>query len=109
MFGTCSGGYLLDFYPVCEYLAAAGCAGAATHSHWLDIQKKRLLEGHPECVLDALEPYLESQITDNADAPIRAAHRYLSNRIEQLDYTSAIERDLPIGSGLTEGGHRHVL
>lgn len=108
-FGTCPGGYLLDFYHVCEYLAAAGAGGAATHSRWLEVQKKRLLEGHPDRVLAALEPYLESQTIDNANAPIRAAHRYLSNRIEQLDYPNAIEKELPIGSGLIEGGHRHVL
>lgn len=108
-FGTCPGGYLLDFYHVCEYLAAAGAGGAATHSRWLEVQKKRLLEGHPDRVLAALEPYLESQTIDNADAPIRAAHRYMSNRIKQLDYPTAIEKELPIGSGLIEGGHRHVL
>ena len=40
---------------------------------------------------------------------MRAAIRYLSNRIDQLDYRSAIEKDLPIGSGMIESGHRHVL
>jgi len=45
----------------------------------------------------------------SAEAPVRAAHRYLSNRIGQLDYPGAIERELPISSGLIEGGHRHVL
>ena len=109
MFGTCPGGYLLDFYHVCEYLAAAGTGGAATHPRWLEVQKKRLLEGRPERVLAALEPYLESRATDSEDAPVRAAHRYLSNRIDQLDYPTAIEKELPIGSGLIEGGHRHVL
>ena len=117
IFGTCPGGYLLDFYHVCEYLAAAGAGGAATHSRWLEVQKKRLLEGHPKRVLAALEPYFENQPNDNAEAkaeaeaeaPIRAAYRYLSNRMEQLDYPTAIEKELPIGSGLIEGGHRHVL
>lgn len=35
--------------------------------------------------------------------------RYLSNRIDQLDYPRAKALDLPIGSGLIKSGHRHVL
>ena len=34
-------GYLVDFYHVCEYLAAAS-AKAGTHSRWLQVQKDRL-------------------------------------------------------------------
>ena len=39
----------------------------------------------------------------------RAAHRYLSNRRDQLDYPAALAAALPLGSGLIESGHRHVL
>ena len=42
-------------------------------------------------------------------APVRGAYRYLSNRAGQLDYAGALAADLPIGSGLIEAGHRHVL
>ncbi len=42
-------------------------------------------------------------------APARAARRYLGNRLDQLDYPRALRLDLPIGSGLIESGHRHVL
>ena len=35
--------------------------------------------------------------------------RYLENRPEQLDYAHALAHDLPVGSGLIESGHRHVL
>ena len=37
------------------------------------------------------------------------AYRYLNNRRDCLDYKSALKNDLPIGSGLIESGHRHVL
>ena len=40
---------------------------------------------------------------------MRAAHRYLSNRPDTLDYATAIAAGLPIGSGLIESGHKHVL
>ena len=47
--------------------------------------------------------------TPDEDAPVRSAIRYLSKRINQLDYQYAVENELPIGSGMIEGGHRHVL
>ncbi len=37
------------------------------------------------------------------------AHRYLSNRTDCLDYPRALRLGLPIGSGLIESGHKHVL
>ena len=41
--------------------------------------------------------------------PVRACHRYLSNRTNQLDYKGAIEKGLPIGSGEIESAHRYVI
>jgi len=40
---------------------------------------------------------------------VRAALRYLGNRPEQLDYAYAPAHDLPVGSGMIESGHRHVI
>jgi hypothetical protein len=109
MFASSPGAYLLDFFHVCEYLCAAQKAGAGTHKRWLEVQKNRLLTNHPERILTALEPYTEALETSDEDAPVRSAIRYLSKRINQLDYQYAVENGLPIGSGMIEGGHRHVL
>lgn len=109
VFGSSPGRFLLDFFHVCEYLAAAGSGGASTHPGWFQVQKRRLLQGCPAKVLDALKPFLEDADTDQEKAPVRSAYRYLSNRLDQLDYPGAIRDKLPIGSGLIEGGHRHVL
>lgn len=100
--------FLIDFYHVCDYLAKAA-PKAATHHRWFKVQKKRLKENHPERVLNALEPYIEPEDVEEAQAPVRAAYRYLNNRIDLLDYKSALEKELPIGSGMIEGAHRHVL
>jgi hypothetical protein len=35
--------------------------------------------------------------------------RYLENRLDQLDYPSALAVGLPVGSGLIESGNRHLL
>lgn len=39
----------------------------------------------------------------------RACYRYINNRPNQLDYKTAIEKGLPIGSGEIESAHRYVL
>ena len=100
---------LVDFYHVSEYLAAAAavCRPEAPRS-WLHTQQKRLRRGAPRQVLAALEPFAEAG-DGGEEAPVRAAIRYLSHRLECLDYPRAIARDLPIGSGLIESGHKHVL
>ena len=58
-------------------------------------------------MLAELLPHVEPP--DQQEAPIRAAWRYLKNHADQLDYQTALQRNLPVGSGLIEGGHRHVL
>ena len=40
---------------------------------------------------------------------MRDAHRYLRNRLHQLDYAGARAQNLPIGSGEIESGHGHVI
>lgn len=100
--------YLVDFYHICEYLADAKEA-CATNSRWMDTQKKRLKTNHPEKVLKALKPYIEAESIDDSRAPVRTAHRYIQNRLDQLDYKGSLAEKLPIGSGLIESGHKHVL
>ena len=60
-------------------------------------------------MIDALAGYLEPPGTPEESAPVTNAHRYLSNRTDCLDYPRALRLGLPIGSGLIESGHRHVL
>ena len=57
----------------------------------------------------ALAEHLEPAGTPDEHANVRNGHRYLTNRIDGLDYPRALKLDLPIGSGLIESGHRHVL
>jgi len=60
-------------------------------------------------VIQNLTPYLEAPSIGGKQAPVRACHRYLSNRLQQLDYKSALENGLPIGSGEIESAHRYVI
>ena len=66
-------------------------------------------EGNISSVIQALEPYIELASTLDEKAPVRQCHRYISNRLDQFDYKSAIEANLPIGSGEIESAHRYVI
>ncbi len=102
------GHYLVDLYHVCDYLAAA--APDPLHGrHYVQTHREALRANRSAEVLTELAGRLEPVATPDDQAPVRRAHRYLSNRPDQLDYAGALARDLPVGSGLIEGGHRHVL
>lgn len=103
--------HLLDLYHVMEYLAAAQKAHVPwqrPRRRWLHTQKRRLLKGQSAKVIVELAPHIEPKAAGD-EAPIRAAWRYLSNHRHQLDYPRALAEKLPLGSGMIEGGHRHVL
>lgn len=101
--------YLIDFYHICEYLADASEGCAANDRSWIETQKAHLKENQYPLVIENLKPYLEADEVDNTHAPVRACHRYLSNRTNQLDYKGAIAEGLPIGSGEIESAHRYVI
>lgn len=109
VFGA-QGTFLCDFYHVSEYLAAAAPACRSNQpDRWRRTQQKRLRRGAAQKVIQALAEHLEPAQTLDEEAPVRAAHRYLTNRADCLDYARALSLGLPIGSGLIESGHRHVL
>ena len=102
--------YLLDFYHLSEYLAAASVVCAPTSIKvWLEAQQDCLKHNQWQQVLAALRPHLEPTSVADEQAPVRAAYRYIDNRPNQLDYQGAITADLPIGSGEIESAHRYVI
>lgn len=105
------GSYLIDFYHACEYLGAAAKAvspAAAAQNIWMEAQKDALKTGRADSVLQALSLHIEAPDLDDAQAPVRCCHRYLSSRRDQLNYREALANDLPIGSGEIESAHRHI-
>ena len=101
------GSYLIDFYHLCDYLAAAAPGCSKTPKVWLEEQKARFKSGRNAEVLAALKPYVEPK--KQTETPVRNAYRYISNRPGQFDYLSAIEAHLPIGSGEVESAHRYLI
>ena len=104
------GTFLCDFYHVSQYLgAAAPACRPARPQAWRRVQQKRLKRGAITKIMEALAPYIEAQSVVDEEAPVRNAYRYFKNRLDCLDYPRALKLGLPIGSGMIESGHRHLL
>jgi hypothetical protein len=109
VFGS-QGIFLCDYFHVGEYLAeAAPSCRAQAPERWRRTQQDRLKRGALTKVIDTLAEHLEPTGTAEELAPVTNAHRYLTNRKDCLDYPRALRLGLPIGSGMIESGHRHVL
>lgn len=104
-----NGHYLIDFYHVCDYLAAAAPHCSTDAKIWMEEQKNELKGNQYKRVLLNLMQHIEPPEIEDKNAPVRRAHRYLRNRTEQLDYQSAIAKGLPIGSGEIESAHRYII
>lgn len=96
---------LSDCYHVCEYLAAA-----FPEEEDYRRNKARLLEERVEdLLLELRELAAEESSRDQSETPAADALRYLNNRYDSLFYAQAKQEGLPLGSGLIESSHKHVL
>jgi len=102
--------FTLDFYHVSQYLAeASNCCQPDAPKLWLHEQQDRLKNNQAQTVLGDLQKHFEQtcQLQDKCLA--LKCHNYLFKRLNQLDYKSAIDAQLPIGSGEIESGHRSII
>jgi hypothetical protein len=113
--------FLVDFYHVSEYLAAASeLLGESKKVPWLKQQQRRLKANRTNEVikeitkLEAIEKLKLPAVAKRTSAtkeerPASCCKRYLENRLQYLDYKTALKAGLPISSGETESGHRWVI
>jgi hypothetical protein len=121
--------YLVDFYHVSEYLAKAAEHGWTSQKiEWRQEQQQLLKQSRHRDILDAIRKRLPIDFDAKQEgnkakkklekrdgeekaeeSPIEKCYRYIMNRQNHLDYKSAIEKGLPIGSGEIESGHRYVI
>jgi len=103
------GRFTIDFYHLCDYLAAASKHCSDNPDDWYREQKAAMKAGKLNAVLASLLPHIEAPEIAEKDAPVRACYRYIRNRPGQFDYPRAIAEGLPIGSGEIESAHRYVI
>lgn len=101
--------YLLDIYHASEYLAeAAICCAPQDSRQWFKTHRDNLKNSTTSVLFAELNAHAsQCVLKDNCSA--LKCYNYLIKRTKQLDYKSAIEAGLPIGSGKIEGGIRSVF
>lgn len=100
--------FTVDYYHVDEHLSAAADRIAPDQKkEWLHQQHGLLLANKVGEILQTLEAHFEP--LEQEEAPVRAVHHYIHKRRDHMDYAGAQAAGLPIGSGETESGHRHVI
>lgn len=120
--------YLVDFYHTSEYLAqAAEHSWASEKIEWRKRQQELLKQNRHEEVLETIRRRLPmdweekqkkkkrknrlQKVTEEKEqeTALEKCYRYITNKKQNLDYKSAIENELPIGSGEIESSHRYVI
>jgi len=108
----------IDIMHVLEYVWAAGKAlhpKARTNKKedtalrkWVRRQKKRLLKGRVDLIIDELKRESASARGAKRKALARTLN-YISIRVDWLDYASLINEDLELGTGAVEGAVKYVM
>jgi hypothetical protein len=102
--------FLIDFYHLTQYLAAAAqCIQADDPIKWLDAQKKLILEGNINNVFQALQEHINTKGQEHEECPAQKCFNYMDKRRKYLNYKEALDAELPIGSGEIESGIRAVI
>jgi hypothetical protein len=101
--------YLLDRYHLLEHLytgAASLPEGSdVSPGEWVDKQLSLIDAGDVSKVISECRT-LAGQTRDH---PLTQLAGYLQGQKDHLDYEGARRNQLPVGSGVVEGGHRHVV
>ena len=104
---------VIDFAHAQEYVATVGRAihGAETDAfqQWYARMSKQLGRQPPQRTINELR-LLQRQHPDHPEGEaIELAIRYLEKRLPMIDYPHFRRRQIPIGSGNVESGHKVVM
>ena len=109
---------LLDFFHVTEYLANVAYAAypgktdKPKRTIWLDERCKQLkrVPGAVETLISEMEKLAQkNSLTKTVKANLQAALTYFKNHNRMMDYAMHIEKNLPVGSGVTEAACKTLV
>ena len=109
----------LDFYHASEYAGKAavvmfkGAKKKAEREAWLENQLHQLKhkQGAASRLLSVLEEFVSTRLVKNAEdrKKILSSITYLENQKGRMKYSYSVERNWPIGSGVTEAACKTLI
>ena len=109
----------LDFYHASEYVGKTamvmfkGAKKKAEREAWLENQLHQLKhkQGAASRVLSVLDEFLSTTTLKNAEdaKTVLATITYLQNQKERMKYSYSVQRNWPIGSGVTEAACKTLI
>jgi hypothetical protein len=105
---------LVDYVHVLEYLwAAAWCffaEGTPAAEEWVRDRAMAVLEGNARAVAAGIRRRMTAEnVPKSRRKKAEDAARYLTNNADYLDYPTALDRGLPIATGIIEGTCRFLV
>ena len=106
---------VLDFYHACQYLKGVAKGlyprSLSQREAWLENQCHALKHepGAAETILATMQNVDASKLSNPNREALKAAITYFRNHAHQMKYAEAMERHLPIGSGVTEAGCKTIV
>ena len=106
---------VLDFYHACQYLKGVAKGlyprRLSQREAWLENQCQALKHepGAADTILVAMQNIDASKLSKPHREALKAAITYFRNHAHQMKYAEALERHLPIGSGVTEAACKTIV
>ncbi len=100
--------FVLDYYHAVEHLndlASEKRWNKKRRNKWVNMQKKRLLNGKLEKFISEIE----SVCRGSKNSKIKRERRYFKKHLPHMKYAELKLKNLPIGSGAVESGIRRVI
>jgi len=101
--------YVLDRYHLLEHLYAGASSLpeelGMLAGEWVERQLRLIDSGKVSKVIH----HCRSLARASPDHPLAKLAGYLKGQKNHLDYEGTLRDGLPVGSGVVEGGHRHII
>lgn len=105
----------LDFYHATSYLKNVALAAFPRNKdkrqEWLDSSCHNLkhLDGEAEKILDEMKDLKNKKLSKVIKENLESSITYFENHKSEMNYAESIEKNLPIGSGVTEAACKTVV
>ena len=106
---------ILDFYHAVEYLTdvadAVFARQAQQRQEWMSDAAHRLKHEYtgPSRLIHEMEEFLQQPLSKDKHGQVQKALTYFTNHDSLMNYAAHLDRDLPLGSGVTEAACKVII